>query len=121
MKRILSILLLTIGMTLMGTVNARAQESRGNEPRQADFTKQQQPQAALFDARDYCSTSNVRPQRILPTYGPGKSNTRIYSLQGSYQLINLIFFYEDTSLLTAMISPIAPNDYYVIAMRRIVC
>ena len=121
MKRIYGIILLVICMTMFGSIDVNAAENSNENKHQTSLSKQEQPQSALFDTRDVYRICNARPQRILPTYGSGQNQGWKYSFQCKINVVNLIYFYENAMHGYAPFSYSASSDYYVIALRRILC
>ncbi|MBQ7421676.1 MAG: hypothetical protein IJV27_06025 [Prevotella sp.] len=77
----------------------------------------------LNDARSIYRLCNTRPQRLLPTHGskPGKSIGRLLAVRRPR--LKQFFFLHDgrRRLETAPFQSAASRDYYVFALRRILC
>lgn len=79
--------------------------------------------AMIDDARCIYRLSNTRPQRLLPSHGskPGKSTGRSFAVRRPHH--KHFFFLHDgrRRLETAPFQSAASRDYYVFALRHILC
>ena len=79
--------------------------------------------ATIDDARSIYRLCNTRPQRLLPSHGskPGKSTGRSFAVRRPHH--KHFFFLHDgrRRLETAPFQSAASRDYYVFALRHILC
>ena len=77
----------------------------------------------LYDARNMIRLCNSRPQRLLPVHGsePGKHVARSFVVRRAGG--KCVFFRHDgrRRLETAPFQSAASRDYYVFALRHIIC
>ncbi|MBP3829268.1 MAG: hypothetical protein ILA06_03045 [Bacteroidaceae bacterium] len=80
-------------------------------------------EAMLNDARGVYRLCNTRPGRLLPTHGAGSGKNAARSLAVRRSGIKHLFFLHDgrRRLETAPFQTAASRDYYVFALRRILC
>ncbi|MBR0272724.1 MAG: hypothetical protein IJQ59_01360 [Bacteroidaceae bacterium] len=80
-------------------------------------------EATLNDARGIYRLCNTRPQRLVPSHGskPGKSTGRWLAVRRPH--VKHFFFLHDgrRRLETAPFQSSASRDYYVFALRHIIC
>ena len=133
MKRMLPIMIVFL-MALLGcTGDAMKAEVIGAEGITVSYqgknyslaTNQQgrRQEATLNDARSICRLCNIRPQRLLPTHGskPGKNMVRLFARRRSY-VSPLLFLHDGRRRLeTAPFQSTTSRDYYVFALRHILC
>jgi len=75
-------------------------------------------QTVMHDVFCLC---NSRPQRVIPTGGRGHVNSAKLPFQKGLRTFKKNFAGKITQYQTVIILPYAPCDYYVIALRRMLC
>ena len=133
MKRLLPILIVFL-TALMGcrgdAMKAEVETSEGivvsYSGREYSVSGSQQGrhhEATLNDAQGVYRLCNTRPLRLLPTQGSnsGKNATRSFAVRRP--IVKHIFFIHDgrRRLEAAPFQSAASRDYYVFALRRILC
>lgn len=80
-------------------------------------------EATLNDARGVYRLFNTRPQRLLPTHGSSSDKNAACSLAVRQPQVKHLFFLHDgrRRLETAPFQSAASRDYYVFALRHILC
>jgi hypothetical protein len=133
MKRLLPILIVfTIaltgywGDTMTIEVNTSEEitvSDKGKEYSITDTQHERHSEATLNDSRSIFRLCNIRPQRLLPTQNSnsGKNIARLLAFRRS-QSKHLSFLYNGRRRLeTAPFQSAASRDYYVLALRHILC
>ena len=133
MKRLLPILIVFL-TALIGcrgdAVIAEASSSEGvavsYSEREYSFSDPQQGrhhEATLDDARSADRLCNTRPQRLVPTHASNSGKNAVRSLGVRRPSVKHLFFLHDgrRRLETAPFQSAASRDYYVFALRRILC
>lgn len=79
-------------------------------------------EATLNSSRDLFRVSVSRPQRLLPVYG-SKNNRTLgkYQQQPKFNLLNISWLSYSRQALPAAMHGSASCEYYVFALRRILC
>ena len=80
-------------------------------------------EATLNDARGVYRLCNTRPGRLLPTHGSGSDKNAARLLAVRRPVVKHLFFLHDgrRRLETAPFQSAASRDYYVFALRHILC
>jgi hypothetical protein len=133
MKRFLSILIVFtmaltgyLGDTKTIEVNTSKEitvSDKGKDYSITDTQHERHSEATLNDSRSIFRLCNIRPQRLLPTHNSnsGKNIARSFALRRS-QPKHLYFLYDGRRRLeTAPFQSAASRDYYVLALRHILC
>lgn len=133
MKRFLSILIVFtmaltgyLGDTKTIEVNTSKEitvSDKGEDYSITDTQHERHSEATLNDSRSIFRLCNIRPQRLLPTHNSnsGKNIARLLSFRRS-QSKHLYFLYDGRRRLeTAPFQSAASRDYYVLALRHILC
>lgn len=108
---------------LSGTAKDVAIAHRGKLASITDTQQGRRNEATLNDARVFYRLYNTRPQRLLPTLGSktGKSTGRLFVAR-RFHIQPFLFLHDGRRRLeTAPFQSLASRDYYVIALRRILC
>lgn len=133
MKRLLPILIVFL-TALTGcrgdVVNAEVDTSEGivvsDSGREFSLTDTQHGrhnEATLNDARGVYRLCNTRPVRLLPTHGSSSDKNAVKLLAVRRLQVKHLFFLHDgrRRLETAPFQSAASRDFYVFALRRILC
>jgi len=122
MERILKIVFL-LWLSVMGATQSVMADTRKDVPQDVpQITRPEKPSAVLTDTRDVYRLCNTRPVRILPTGGRLPWSVQKPPQHFPYFKSQYCYVSGRTARrLSAPFLSVAPCDYYVFALRRLIC